>query len=44
MQKLFNFLIICLAFTALQVSTVGAQGGDPNMPPPVPADPMGTAV
>ena len=44
MQKLFSFLIVCLAFTALQVSTVGAQGGDPNMPPPTGAPgtaPMG---
>ena len=85
MKKFVCFLMVGLAFTVLQVSTVAAQTGapvltigdpacatvppaagcpagspgmmapptgapggppmgDPNMPPPVPADPMGTAV
>ena len=29
MQKLFNFLMVGLAFTVLQVSTVAAQTGAP---------------
>ena len=44
MKQLVYFLIVGLAVTALQASTVAAQQVDPNMPPPVPADPMGTAV
>ena len=53
MKKFVYFLMVGLAVTALQASTVAAQGGDPNMPPPmgdpnmpppVPADPMGTAM
>ena len=44
MKKLAYFLMVGLAVTALQASTVAAQQVDPNMPPPVPADPMGTAV
>ena len=43
-KKIAYFLIVGLAITALQATTVEAQVGDPNMPPPVPADPMGTAV
>ena len=34
MNRLVCFLMVGLAFTVLQVSTVGAQMGDPNMPPP----------
>ena len=44
MQKLSNFLIVGLVFIALQVATVGAQEGDPNIPPPTVAPggpPMG---
>ena len=43
-KKFAYFLIAGLAVAALQATTVEAQVGDPNMPPPVPADPMGTAV
>ena len=34
MRKLFGFLMVGLAVAALQATTVEAQGGDPNMPPP----------
>ena len=44
MKKFAYFLIAGLAVAALQATTVEAQVGDPNMPPPVPADPMGTAM
>ena len=33
MKKLFYFLMVGLAFTALQVATVGAQTGQPGPPP-----------
>ena len=35
MKKIAYFLIVGLAITALQATTVEAQGGDPNMPPPM---------
>ena len=35
MKKIALYLIVGLAVTALQVATVAAQGGDPNMPPPM---------
>ena len=34
MKKLSYFLMVGLAFTVLQVSTVAAQTGDPNIAPP----------
>ena len=34
MNRLVCFLIVGLAVIALQATTVEAQGGDPNMPPP----------
>jgi len=34
MNRLVYFLMVGLAFTVLQVSTVAAQMGDPNMAPP----------
>ena len=34
-KKIAYFLIVGLAITALQATTVEAQGGDPNMPPPM---------
>ena len=34
MNRLVYFLIAGLAVIALQATTVEAQGGDPNMPPP----------
>jgi len=40
MKKLSYFLMVGLAFTVLQVSTVAAQTGDPNMPPPTGATGM----
>ena len=47
MKKLFYFLMVGLAFTALQVVTVEAQEGYPDMEPPMcdgePCDP-GTAL
>ena len=43
MKQLVYFLMVGLAFTALQVSTVEAQEGDPGMEPPMcdgePCDP-----
>ena len=33
MEKFFHFLMVGLAFTVLQVATVGAQTGQPGMPP-----------
>ncbi|SVC09889.1 uncharacterized protein METZ01_LOCUS262743, partial [marine metagenome] len=33
MKRFVYFLMVGLAFTALQVATVEAQMGDPNMPP-----------
>ena len=43
MQKIVYFLMVGLAFTALQVATVEAQEGDPGMEPPIcdgePCDP-----
>jgi len=44
MNRLVCFLIVGLAVIALQATTVEAQGGDPNMPPPTGAPgapPMG---
>ena len=44
MKQLVYFLIVGLAVIALQATTVEAQGGDPNMPPPTGAPgapPMG---
>ena len=44
MNRLVYFLIAGLAVIALQATTVEAQGGDPNMPPPTGAPgapPMG---
>ena len=35
MNRLVCFLIVGLAVIALQATTVEAQGGDPNMPPPM---------
>jgi hypothetical protein len=34
MSRLVYFLMVGLAFTVLQVSTVAAQAGDPNIAPP----------
>ncbi|MCL0046301.1 hypothetical protein M1N16_08800, partial [Nitrospinaceae bacterium] len=43
MKKIACFIIVGLAVTALQATTVEAQGGDPNMPPPTTmAPPTGT--
>ena len=43
MKQFICFLMVGLAFTALQVATVGAQEGDPDMEPPMcdgePCDP-----
>jgi len=47
MNRLVYFLIVGLAVIALQATTVEAQGGDPNMPPPTGAPgapPMGDAT
>ena len=47
MNRLVCFLIVGLAVIALQATTVEAQGGDPNMPPPTGAPgapPMGDAA
>ena len=44
MKKIACFLMVGLAVAALQATTVEAQGGDPNMPPPTGAPggpPMG---
>ena len=44
MNRLVYFLMVGLAVIALQATTVEAQGGDPNMPPPTGAPgtaPMG---
>ena len=35
MKKFVYFLMVGCAVTALQVATVAAQEGDPNMPPPM---------
>ena len=40
MNRLVYFLMVGLAFTVLQVSTVAAQTGDPNVPPPTGATGM----
>ena len=47
MKKLSYFLMVGLAFTVLQVSTVAAQTGDPNIAPPTGTSgmpPMGAPV
>ena len=40
MNRLVYFLLVGLVFTVLQVSTVAAQTGDPNLAPPTSASTM----